>query len=346
MSTNLCVAALPVLMLYSQAASAGDTLPERMNLKAVSIPDVTMGGVRAATMLVPEGWRFQGHIEWRGTPAPYAQRSILLTSPDGCEMEFPFVATYQYSSDGMQEQGLPAPQDPGRWIAWMIAQRPGVGNVRTLKAERDGRAEQALVQQITRAGGQVIDMDVQSWVVRSSCDQNGTAMTEEVSFLLQIGRPMQAAGLMTQTWACVFDVACRAPTSRFEALRPVFQMIYRSLRADPRWHARQMEIRTQMLRQQTHDLIETIRQQAAKYNQQLSENELADWKRKNAADDEAHRQRLNAIAETHDYADRDGTRVNVPIHYKSVYGDGQGNYVLTNTSYDPGGEFRELRPWQ
>jgi hypothetical protein len=70
------------------------------------------------------------------------------------------------------------------------------------------------------------------------------------------------------------------------------------------------------------------------------------FREKNAADDEAHRLRINAIGERHDYADKYGTRVNVPIHYKSVFGDGNGNYVLTNKSFQPGGEFVELNPWR
>lgn len=320
-------------------------LPDQMKLKSVSIPDITMGNVQAATMLVPEGWNFQGHIEWRGTPAPFAQRSILLTSADGCGMEFPFIANYQYVANGYQKQGYPAPHDGGRWIGELIAQRPGVSNVRVLKADRDTHAERAFIEKTSQGGG-VVNMQIQSWVVRASFDQNGTPMTEEVSFMLMIGQPQEAAGLSTQGWTAVFDVASRAPASRFESMRPLFQMIHRSLRADPRWHARQMEIRTQMLRQQTYDMIETIRQQSARYNDKPGDDAMADWRRKNAADDETHRRRINAVAETHDYADLDGTRVNVPIHYKSVFGDGHGNYVLTNNSYQPGGEFRELPQWR
>ena len=36
-----------------------------------------------------------------------------------------------------------------------------------------------------------------------------------------------------------------------------------------------------------------------------------------------------------------------PRHIEfQVFGDGNGNYVLTNNSYQPGGEFRELQLWK
>lgn len=320
-------------------------LPDQLKLKAVSIPDITMGNVQAATILVPEGWKFQGHIEWRGTPLPYAQRSMLLTSDDGYSMEFPFDMVNQYTNNGMQEQGMPAPQDGPQWIASMISQRQGATNVRTIKADRDERYEQVLRQRAAQMGNESA-LEYQCWVVRSSYEENGTQMTEEVAFTLMISPQREAAGLVAQTWYCVFDVAWRAPSSKFEAMRPVFQMIHRSYRDDPRWFARQAEIRTQMIRQQTQDMIAAIKAQAEKYNQQVSETDMNAWKQKNAADDEAQRLRINSIAESHDYRDIDGTRVNVPIHYKSVFGDGQGNYVLTNNSYQPGGDFRELNQWK
>lgn len=101
-----------------------------------------------------------------------------------------------------------------------------------------------------------------------------------------------------------------------------------------------------MLRHQVYDMIGTIKDAASRYNCQLSDSEMGARRARNAADDEAQRVRVNAIRETHDYRDNDGTRVNVPIHYQSVLGDGKGNYVLTNNSYQPGGEFQELKQWK
>lgn len=321
-------------------------LPAQLKLQTFTIRDVSMGNVVAATMLVPEGWRAQGNVEWRGQPTPYAQRNLYVKSPDGSEMEFPFAMTFQFVDAMGQRQGSPPPQDGGQWIADTIGQRQGVSNVRIVSAKRDEKAEQRFVDSITRAGGDMGGSSVTSWVIRATFDQNRTPMEEEVSFMMMIMPPQRMDGFFAVTWTVQMDVAWRGPRDRFEMNRPIFQMIHRSIRSDPRWYARSMEIRTQMLRQQTQDMINALRQAADRYTQQLSQPQLDEWKQKNAADDEAQRSRINAIAETHDYADKDGTRVNVPIHYKSVFGDGKGNYVLTNDSYQPGGDFAELKPWK
>ena len=158
--------------------------------------------------------------------------------------------------------------------------------------------------------------------------------------------PVQGAGLVSILWTAGFDVAWRAPTERFESMRPVFQMIHRSLRPDPRWSLQSSELITRMMRQQTQNMIDEFNARAREYKKPLSDQQMSEFRQKNASDDEAQRTRINAIGETHDYADKDGTRVNVPIHYQSVFGDGSGNYVLTNNSYQPGGDFSELKPWK
>jgi hypothetical protein len=328
------------------AANDASGLPAQLKLQTFTIRDVSMGNVVAATMLIPEGWRAQGNVEWRGQPTPYAQRNLYVKSPDGSEMEFPFAMTFQFVDATGQRQGSPPPQDGGQWIADTISQRQGVSNVRIVSAKRDEKAEQRFVDSITRAGGDMGGSSVTSWVVRATFDQNRTPMEEEVAFMMMIMPPQRMDGFFAVTWTVQMEVAWRGPRDRFEMNRPIFQMIHRSIRSDPRWYARSMEIRTQMLRQQTQNMIDALRQAADRYTQQLSQPQLDEWKQKNAADDEAQRSRINAIAETHDYADKDGTRVNVPIHYKSVFGDGKGNYVLTNDSYQPGGDFAELKPWK
>ena len=320
-------------------------LPGQLRLKLNPIPDINMGNVAAATILVPEGWEFEGRIEWRGTQNPFPQRAINMRSKEGDSIEFPFFAQFQYLEANGQAQGVPPPQDVKRWIADLISQRQGVTNVRVVTADRDPRGEKNFVDLITRTGGN-FNGNIESWVIRASFDANGQNMTEEVSVMVNASPPIQTPQMLSIIWSANFDVAWRAPTARFDAMRPIFQMIFWSLRPDPRWHTQTMEIRTMMMRQQTQNLIEELKGRAQQYNKRLSEQQMTEARQKNASDDEAHRLRINAIAETHDYVDKDGTRVNVPIHYKSIFGDGTGNYVLTNNADQPGGSFVELKPWK
>src|SRR5262249_47650596 len=93
------------------------SLPGQWRLKLATIPDISMGNVTAATVLVPDGWDCKGQVEWRGSPTPYAQRAIQMESKDGCSIEFPSPAEFQYLEFNGQQQGDPPPQDVGQWIA-------------------------------------------------------------------------------------------------------------------------------------------------------------------------------------------------------------------------------------
>ncbi len=74
------------------------------------------------------------------------------------------------------------------------------------------------------------------------------------------------------------------------------------------------------------------------------------WDKQQASNDRMHRTFTNTITETEDYANPDGTQVNLPYDYKHVHTDGLGNYVLTDdpdfnaTKYDLNGDYQEIHP--
>lgn len=59
-----------------------------VRLHQVEIRDVNMNNVVAYTMLVPNEWDFQGHVEWSKDKTPYPQRVIKVTAPDGSWINF------------------------------------------------------------------------------------------------------------------------------------------------------------------------------------------------------------------------------------------------------------------
>jgi hypothetical protein len=63
-----------------------------------------------------------------------------------------------------------------------------------------------------------------------------------------------------------------------------------------------------------------------------------------SAGDKAQRQRVNSIYETDDFRDTNGQTVNLPMHYRHVFSDGNGNYVLSNSSDRPTGNWSEIQP--
>ena len=80
-------------------------------------------------------------------------------------------------------------------------------------------------------------------------------------------------------------------------------------------------------------------------DKQLSDADYARYKQSTSSSNGAQRDRINAIYETSDYRDADGQVVNLPMHYKNVFSDGNGSYVLSDDSRDKPGElWKTLEP--
>jgi hypothetical protein len=75
--------------------AAGDT-PQALKMHKVAIRDVTMNNVVAYTMLIPDGWDFDGHVEWSQEKTPYPQKIIKVTAPDQSRVAFSPAASLVY----------------------------------------------------------------------------------------------------------------------------------------------------------------------------------------------------------------------------------------------------------
>ncbi|HMQ21814.1 MAG TPA: hypothetical protein PKE00_04945, partial [Planctomycetota bacterium] len=77
----------------------------------------------------------------------------------------------------------------------------------------------------------------------------------------------------------------------------------------------------------------------AKTYSDISDSQMASWKRQQADKDAGHRAFTNSILEVHDYKSRDGDSIQLSNHYDRVFQDPLGNVILTNdVNYDPTGD--------
>jgi hypothetical protein len=111
-----------------------------------------------------------------------------------------------------------------------------------------------------------------------------------------------------------------------------------------------MEVRSEIIAQRHRDNMEAIRRRGQMYDQ-MSDAQFRLYKQKTSGStgglhsDAAQDQRIQGIYEVQDYRDRDGSLVELSIHPKHVFSDGQGNLLLTNSYNDrPGTGWEEIRP--
>lgn len=70
-----------------------------------------MDNVVAYTMLVPDGWQFQGHVEWSKDKTPYPQRVIKVTAVDGSWVNFSPALSFFLFDHSRSRRRHNAPRD-------------------------------------------------------------------------------------------------------------------------------------------------------------------------------------------------------------------------------------------
>ena len=117
-----------------------------------------------------------------------------------------------------------------------------------------------------------------------------------------------------------------------------------SLRTIPEWFTQQQLVLMDITRRNHAIGMEEIRKRGEHYSR-MSDESFAAWKRSVAIGDKQQNDRINTIRGVDDFRATDALPVKLPIHYKHYYGDGKGNYLMTNSTLDrPGSEWTPLEP--
>ena len=324
-------------------AAVGD--PGSVRLKRISFNDINMGGVLAYTMLVPHDWTQEGHIEWSPADNPYPQSRIKVTGPNNEKVGStpPLYFSYAETVNGSQAPlGTPPPQDVGQWLVGAVRQsNKDVSEVRLISSRRNLPREEQQRKSMTDAGAKIAAGTVmESRVITIAYVEKGIPMREEINLVYQ-AIPMNTQYVRGASWNIFFEVIVAAPEKSFDRLRPQLYAYADSFTPVPQWWNQMMQARQEIINTRADRINEQIRRRGQMYSE-MSDRQHAAYMSKMKQDDEAQRQRIQGIYEVQDYRDADGSRVELPFHYKHVFSDGQGNYVLSNTNEKPGGNFQEI----
>lgn len=154
---------------------------------------------------------------------------------------------------------------------------------------------------------------------------NGVPFTEELHLTYSVSHIPPNQWVDTTTWMVFVDSNVRAPSARFEEMKPLLYASADSLRTVPQWFTQQQLLLTEITKQNHIIGMEEIRRRGQFYDQ-LSDASFTAWKKSQASTDRQQNSRINSIYEVEDFRDANGLPVKLPIHYKNYYGDGRGNY--------------------
>lgn len=330
-------------------------LPPRAKFTTAEFRDINMGNVVAYTMLIPEGFRPEGHIEWSQDKTPYPQTKIKVIGPDNSQIMFQPALTFSYweasesarrinaqMGGGLPDrQGTPPPAELGKWLVEMGRQHSkDLSNFQMVSDKRDAEAEAAYAAMQAQLpknpnggpGTTTIHRIVYTF------DQNGVNMTEEVTLTYSRLPPSVTQNMTSYLWMLFTNSCVRAPTAKFAQMRPILYASSSSLQHVPKWFTQsQYLIMEHTVRNHVVGMKE-IAERAAFYDK-MREEDMAAWRKTQVIGDKQQDARINQIYEVSNFAGPNGSVTKLPSGYHHYWTDGKGGFLMSNSSENPGGEW-------
>lgn len=244
--------------------------------------------------------------------------------------------------------------------------RPGASDVKLVDAGRDAAREasframcastieafEALARNANGNGNGGVQSESKTWLAsersRVRYREGGRTWEEEFECsLVGMHGSSRIEGMMADNgvWIVCGVRSFRAPLGELDVRLPLLVVVADSVRETPRWalgvSAIKLELakaRTQQLRLETAEMQRRLAERAAA-NAQLRDDELATWRRQQAAGDRMHEANVQALTETQKFRDADGNTHTVTNHYDRAYRNPDDTILLTNDpNYRPEGD--------
>ncbi len=145
-------------------------------------------------------------------------------------------------------------------------------------------------------------------------------------------------------WSIAMDVAFYAPKGKLEANLPQMSLVANSMRMTPKWQKTLFDMQRKMFTSdmETSRKIHQINMETSRH---IRETNNASWKRQQQSQDESHRRYINSIREVDVYS-QGGQSYELPNSYDHVFGDGNGNFIMTNDAfYNPSSDLNVTGNW-
>lgn len=324
----------------NQAAAAFKADSIRLSLH--HFPDATMGAPAAYAVLLPEGWQASGHVEWQPVgELLFPQQRFEIRSPRGGKITYVPAVTMAYANAPAlgQRQGEPAPDNFPQWLTNTLGRATQtISNLQLVDAKRQEHVERQMDENDRATGAIQQGTRREAWLITLEYDEAGIRRRDELTIVFVAYQPFRGLnGFVSQSWAFWTNQIVSAPAASFEKDKPELYAVCQTVRTTPGWFLQSQAIIREASQRRSAEIWETIKKRGQQINNRLSDAEYRAYKN-TVNSDAAQRTRIKTIWETDDFRDTNGEIVNLPMHYKHVFSDGNGKYVLTNNSLDKPGE--------
>lgn len=324
--------------------------------------------VEAGSLLVPDGWRVEGGIRWKGLNecrADIIQQEIKITSPDGA-IQFSVLPsqTFVFSDDEMMQQALVAaskqggckigsPFDASQYIEKLAANQLGarVSNIRNDEATMD-RMKKFNEESSASSRQYGMNTNYSGSVVYGNLTFNdgskGLAQVG-VSSMVTDKPDMINGGTTRFSNTSVFHtIVLRYKADREAEALKIFGTITASSRTNPIWAQAKTDFLNKIGNIEHAGRMERIRlmgeqsQAYAKSRSDAMDSQMRNWERQQDSSDASHRRYIQTIREVETWKDSSGNSTELGAGYKYGWSKPDGSYILTDSpNFNPRVEFQE-----
>jgi len=341
------------LILGCGAANAPDPQPQNgqseqndqganaIILDSVKVNDPIFPDRTALTLLVPQGWKTAGGITWNWAKQFPADLEMRVYDPRGTQqIEFLPQLSFTWMEGGypllgrgatyMGAEVQPLVTDPREFVTQYIVPRYRVGaRVVGVKLMPD-------VAEAYRAKDPTGVVRATAGRVRLEYEVRGHAVEEDVYVILYCFRP---PGDLTFLWGSAPVFAIGSAKGKLDDVTPLLLAVAHSRREDVQWFADY----TRALEIQHESVMYAIEQTAVRNNimraarAEISATIVETYQKQQAANDRMNQQFSNYVRGVEQYHSPFQTYlVALPSGYNQVWGNAQGQYVLSNSaSFNP-----------
>jgi hypothetical protein len=326
--------------------------------------DTAGTGDEAFSLLVPEGWKFTGGVEWvLDNPAVPATAAFSVSSPGG-KTVFQVLPTQRYFwtnipkilnefPPGSRYYGgeVRAPMQPLEALKTVIIPkfRPNAKNIKVLVEQRLPRLTQGL------SAGVLSQPDAETAAsgarIRIQYTSSGIQVEEEIYCVVETILYHFASPTGTQTtmmWNIDYILSFRSTEKMFEDRAGILQTLSFSFRWNPQWFSKYSQLVATLMGRRVRRLkdMEQLTRILGRAKSEVNESIMGFYREREGVYtgiSERFKCVIRAVEPFHN--PMDGIDVELPLGYPSAWANSQGEYALSRTpGFHPNPDSR--KDWQ
>jgi hypothetical protein len=337
------------------ATDGGNSTGSFVKYKTASYVDTMGVGTTAFSILIPTDWQFEGNINWiLDNPVMPATANIRVWNPSGTEEfdVFPNQALFWTDNPLIQQTNPPGSTYFGALVMQPVGPiealretilpmfRSNVDNLKIVSEQELPELNQLFNTGTDPTTG--TSSSANGGKIRVEYSLNGVLMEDELYCVIQsVKIPTQSIyGTTTNdNWYMSYLASFRAEKGKLDSESKIFQTIALSSKTDKDWLNKYNQLVYYLIQNQIRQIqsIGQLSNMLSQMSDQISDQNLKDWEQKQSVNDGLVENFCNQILEVQPYNNPiDGTTVDLPSGYSSVWTNSLGEYILgESSSFNP-----------